>query len=1792
MYDHSVTVRRLFSMGISVLVLLTQIVSPIPVLADHTPDPTSVTIAGSLQSELGCSGDWQPDCAATHLAYDGNDDIWRGTFLVPAGSWEYKAALNDSWDENYGANAVPNGSNIVLNLGGDTSVKFYYDHKSHWATDNVDSIIATVAGSFQSELGCGGDWLPSCLRSWMQDPDGDGVYTFSTDQIPAGSYEFKVALDEDWTDSYPGSNVPFTSADGDLVTFTYDSGTTSVDVAVTPAGPTGPGYTVALVGDLQSELGCPGDWQPECAATELGFDVEDDVWQGVFTPPAGSYQYKVALNDTWDESYGAGGASGGANINLSTDGSSIKFYYDHKSHWITDNVNSIIATVAGSFQSELGCGGDWDPGCLRSWMQDPDGDGIYTFATDQIPAGSYEFKVALDEDWVTSYPGSNVPFTVNTTGELVTFTYNAATNDVTVAVGQSASHDNDIWWNDLGHNSRDTLYRTPGGSVPAGTPVTLRLRAASGDLTAAKVRVWNDLINAQSLIDMTLAADDGTYEWWEATLPVSTDPNIFWYRFIAIDGSKIAYYEDDGSRDGGWGQTFGDSPDNSWQLTMYNPAFHTPDWVKNGIMYQIFADRFRDGDPTNDTPAGTFFYNENPTIERSNDVNGNWNTIICDPRDATSNCPNVYSQNFYGGDLQGVLDKLDYLQNLGVSVIYFNPIFESPSNHKYDTTDYSVIDDNFGDQALFQALVTEAHNRGMKVVLDGVFNHTSSDSIYFDRYSHYSSDGACESATSPYRDWYYFTDVTPGTGPCVGSDGTPNAATYESWFGFDSLPKLQAHNPDVRALIWDGSDSIVNQWIKAGVDGWRFDVGGDVDPGATNDPTNNYWEGFRAAYPETYMVIEEWGNASPWLLGNEMDATMNYQYSSAMLSFWRDTTFTDNDHNSGSSAGELAPLTPSQLDARLSNWIERYPPEAMYAMMNLLDSHDTNRALFMLDENAATGTDSAPLLDPNYAWSDALTRLKGVVLLQMTLPGAPTIYYGDEVGLVGPTYYYGGKWEDDPYNRQSYPWLDEGGTPFYAHLQTGGAGRTDLLPYYQTLTNARNTHQALRTGSFDTLLLDDAANVYAYGRLMDDYSDAAVVIVNRNSVAQGVTVDVSGYLPVGASFTDVLNGGSYSVNSSGEITVPSVPGMNGVVLVANGAMSAPPSEVSDLQVTSVSSNSVDLGWSSAAGATSYDIYRSLVSGGGYTWVANTSGTTFSDGGLQVATDYFYTVVSRDDATLLASDNSNEVHAIPAYRIDWANLQWPAAISHTISAVTRTETIYGQIWIAGFTNQPGATPGLLAQVGFGSVGSIPDDSWTWETMSFNKDDVNNDEYMGSLLPDKLGTFCYATRYSGDGGNTWFYAVNGPDEANATCPGPFGVLTVVASTDTTAPDAPTSLAVAGTTNSSISLMWDAHPNTDGDLYGFEVYRENVAAPGYSRIDTIADPTATGYTDDSVVTGETYNYYVVAFDDSYNRSAVSNAVQATAEPRMVSVTFRIGVPAYTPGTVYIVGDIPEFGPWNPGLVPMTKVNSTTWEYTVDLLDGLSLQYKFTRGSWDTVESWGSIVTINNRSTTISYGSDGTQLIDMTAADWGSGADSTKAVQLWRDPLVASHSPADGATAVPLDSAVSVVWSIPMQPDTDFMVMGPDGVIAGSFAYDTGTQTVTFTPDANLQAGTIYEVSINDAVSVGVPGGDSGAQQSPVNFSFTTISIEQMIDNLKADVYALSDAGTLNKGQTNSLIKKLNGAIQKFNRGQPEETLIRLYSFIDEVGGLVGDGVLTVEQGQSLIDKAQMIIDAINAA
>jgi glucoamylase len=272
----------------AVVALAAAVLVLFPAAASPTPNPISVTVAGSLQSELGCPGDWAPDCAATHLSYDAGDDVWQGTFAVPAGSWEYKAALNNDWTENYGLHAQANGANIPLNLASGTSVKFYYDHKTHWITDNHNSVIAVAPGSFQSELGCPGDWDPGCLRSWLQDPDGDGIYTFETSALPAGSYETKVAINESWDENYGqggvpgGANIPFSVPAANLaVTFRYDASSHVLTVNVTSpdSAPDGPG---ALSHFDLARKDCLGTARN--TASKVWFTVANGVLSDVYYP--------------------------------------------------------------------------------------------------------------------------------------------------------------------------------------------------------------------------------------------------------------------------------------------------------------------------------------------------------------------------------------------------------------------------------------------------------------------------------------------------------------------------------------------------------------------------------------------------------------------------------------------------------------------------------------------------------------------------------------------------------------------------------------------------------------------------------------------------------------------------------------------------------------------------------------------------------------------------------------------------------------------------------------------------------------------------------------------------------------------------------------------------------------------------------------------------------------------------------------------------------------------------------------------------------------------------------------------------------------------------------------------------------------------------------------------------------------------------------------------------------------------------------------------------------------------
>ncbi len=1369
-----------------------------------------------------------------------------------------------------------------------------------------------------------------------------------------------------------------------LVSF---SSATPVSAADTP----NPG-AVTIAGSLQAALGCAGDWDPGCAATHLTYDAGDDVWQASFDVPAGNWEYKAALNDSWAENYGLHGVRDGANVPLALGAlTSVKFYYDHKSSWVTDNQSAVIVTSPGSFQSELGCPGDWDPGCLRSWLQDVDGDGTYTFTTTALPPGSYEAKAAINESWSENYgaggvrDGANIPFAVAVANSTVDFSYVASTHVLTITVtSPGPSQDNNVEWDGLRHDSRDLLYRTPGGAVPAGTAVTLRFRTFHNDVSGVKVRIYDLNAGAQHIENMTLAASDiscyqegleeDRCDFWAVTLS-NADPNNYWYRFIVTDGTKTVYYADNtAALDGGLGSPSDDPIDNSYALMVYDPAFTTPEWAQTAVIYQIFPDRFRNGRSDNDAKTGDVRYDD-PVLRLS------WSTLpegYCRGyTDAMTNCPWRFGdppswgvgqpetprgRDYMGGDLKGVDQNLEYLVSLGVNTLYFNPIFDSGSNHGYDTQDYYKIDPYFGSQKDWENLVKHSNQLGVRIVLDGVYNHLSSDSPFFDRYHHYSTVGACESVDSPYRGWFTFHEGAAGSGPCAGANG-PASATYDGWFGFDTIPVLTKSNLQVQAYFLTNDNSVGRYWLVNGASGWRLDVMGDASF------PNGYWESFREVVKgtksDTLIIGELWQKDSTllrFLRGDRADSTMNYRLRDAVIGL-----LTPGPFDSKGFADSGRQISVAEFANRLSSIQEDYPQAVLYSLMNLLDSHDTVRLLWALTPGEANRADKE-FNAANLAIGKQQQKIAS--LIQFTLPGAPTIYYGDEVGLTG---------NDDPDDRRTYPWADKGGSP-----------DLNMFDHYQGLAALRSQHAALTTGDLKMLLADDATETLAYGRKTND--QAALVVINRGATARTIDIPVAGYLPDGVtlnSIYDVGNGGTLTTVVSNGLAQVQIAAHSAWLLASGSVDLLPPDAPSGLTV-SEGDGQLSLAWNASPGAVGYNVYRSPLSGGG--WVkangAALSETSFTDGGLTNTRQYFYVVTALDGAGN-ESAFSNEASGVPHYTIGWANLQWPPTMNHTISAINRTDTAYGQVWIDGVTSQPGATPGLLAQLGFGPQGSNPagNPDWTWVDAAFNVNAGNNDEFMASMLPEAVGAFDYLYRYSTTNGRDWLYTdLNGPIATGATPPNP-GKLTVLSSGDETPPAAPANLRVLSASPAGIELAWDAVVG-DPSLYGYEVLRGDVSGGPYLLL---ASTTTTGYIDQAVTEGATYFYVVRALDTSFNRSGNSAEVSATAELRTVTLNFNVTVPATTDGTgrgVFIAGFLDRLDgglpQWDPGGVELTRVDATHWTITLTGKESVQVEYKYALGDWLYVEKDASCGEIGNRQLTLSYGASGVMTIDDTVQNW----------------------------------------------------------------------------------------------------------------------------------------------------------------------------------------------------------------
>ncbi|MGE5155899.1 MAG: alpha-amylase family glycosyl hydrolase, partial [Betaproteobacteria bacterium] len=853
-----------------------------------------------------------------------------------------------------------------------------------------------------------------------------------------------------------------------------------------------------------------------------------------------------------------------------------------------------------------------------------------------------------------------------------------------------------------------------------------------------------------------------------------------------------------------------------------------------------------------------------------------------------------------------------------------------------------------------------AEKHGIRVILDGVFNHMSSDSPLFDRYHHYSTIGACESTTSAYRSWFTFHEVGAGNGTCAGAAG-PDSATYDGWFGFDSIPVLTKSLPAVQQYFLTSSDAVAKHWLAAGASGWRLDVAGDASF------PDGYWQTFRSvvktANPSALTISETWQKDSTLLRalrGDRFDTTMNYRFRDAVLAYLAPQAF---DSKGFADSGHHIP--PSAFLSRLASIREDYPDAAYFSAMNLLDSHDTERLLWTLTPGAATTADKE-LNATNLM--DGKARVRLASLIQFTIPGAPTVYYGDEVGQTGA---------DDPDDRRTYPWSDLGGSPDMA-----------MYAHYRNLAALRKSIPALTAGDFRPLLADDANGVAAYGRKTG--SNAAIVVTNDGPTPQTVDVPVAGYLPDGVSFSQRDPSGGGSVSTGNGRIVVSVPALGGVLLATDTVDLTAPAAPTGLHVTSEGNGQLSVAWNAVGSATGYNVYTSPITGGGYVKQndAPVTGTSFDILGLPNAKAAFV-VVTAVDAAGNESAWSNEVSGTPHLTIGWANLQWPPTMTYTISAISRTDTAYGQVRIDGVTNQPGPTPTLLAQLGFGPAGSNPDGNadWTWVDASFNVDAGDNDEFKASMQPETVGTFDYLYRYTTTGGGSWLYAdLNGPIPAGSLPPNP-GKLTVNPSDDTTPPSVPTGLHVVSAGPGAVDLAWDANSG-DATLYGYEVGRSDTSGGPYT---VVGLTTGTDLTDSSVVQGATYFYAVRAVDQTFNRSAYSDEVQAIAQLRTVTLTFNVTVPATTDGTgrsVHIAGFLDRldggYPQWDPTAAPLTQVDSTHWTITFTGQEFTQLEYKYALGDWLYVEKDASCGEIGNRQLTLAYGSDGTQTVNDTVLNW----------------------------------------------------------------------------------------------------------------------------------------------------------------------------------------------------------------
>jgi glycosidase len=654
-------------------------------------------------------------------------------------------------------------------------------------------------------------------------------------------------------------------------------------------------------------------------------------------------------------------------------------------------------------------------------------------------------------------------------------------------------------------DSRNASDKTPFGAVTAGSDIAFSLGALPGveqvTLVVEKRTLEGDydVLKYAELARVPLARTsagagaDGR-ERWSAHFRFDA-PAVYGYWFEVKVGGRTLVFENNATpvywtqeKGAGGAGTIAEMPSSTRRIRRYRQTVYTPypvpAWAKDAVYYYIFPERFRNGDRRNDPKPGVDKFHDK-TVE----FHADWNDKPWKPHSGDGS-DDEYSNDFFGGDIAGIIQKLDYIRSVGANTLYINPMFTASSNHKYDTADWKHIDPHFGTNADFARLCREAAKRGIRVIPDASLNHSGADSIYFDRYGTRGGQGAFEGGkinpASPYASWYTFD----------AKQAEPDKQ-FKGWVGVADLPELNKADPSWRAFAYGAPDSVTRTWLNAGASGWRMDVA----PWVPDD----FWREWRSVVkqtrPDALTIAETWFDSSKFFLGDEFDSTMNYIFRNAVLDY--------------ANGGDAALMV-----ANLEQMREAYPPQTFAALMNLLSTHDSARSLDVFGDVDGKSTPQQVAL--------AKQKLRLAVFFQMTYPGSPAIYYGDEVGVTGGA---------DPMNRGTYPWADSGGHPDNA-----------MLADFRRLTLLRRDLPVLRHG---TLLAPLHVDKQVVVLARHDATRWAITATNNADAARTVTVTLPPDAPAG-SWRNALTHATTRVDATARTLTLKVPARFGVVLAASG----------------------------------------------------------------------------------------------------------------------------------------------------------------------------------------------------------------------------------------------------------------------------------------------------------------------------------------------------------------------------------------------------------------------------------------------------------------------------------------------------------------------------------------------------------------------------------------------------------------------------------------------------------------